>query len=86
MRGGTRLLPLLWVKDEVKQHWISGKFGSCLEQGEDVPIDLKGGAHYYKLADQGIAAAQNDYGDCLKKDEDVSIDLKGAAYYLKVSN
>jgi TPR repeat protein len=47
---------------------------------------LKGAAHYFKLAaDQGNAAAQNNYGVCLKKVEGVSIDLKLAAHYFKLA-
>jgi TPR repeat protein len=39
---------------------------------------LRGAANYYKLAaDQGIAAAQNNYGNCLDKGEGVSKDLSG---------
>jgi TPR repeat protein len=63
-----------------------GRPGYCLQNGEGVSKDLKGGAYYFKLAaDQEDAAAQFNYGYCLQKGEGVSKDLKGGANYLKLA-
>jgi TPR repeat protein len=61
-------------------------YGSCLQNGKDVSIDLTRKAHYLKLAaSQGSADAQSHYEVVLKNDEGVSKDLKLAACDLKLA-
>jgi TPR repeat protein len=58
----------------------------CLQKGEGVSKDFKAAAQYLKLAaDQGNAAAQNNYGKCLSNGEGVGIDFQGAAHYFELA-
>jgi TPR repeat protein len=57
-----------------------------LQDGQGIPIDLEGAAHYFKLsADQGNANGQWRYGECLRDGKGIPIDLEGAAHYFKLS-
>jgi TPR repeat protein len=57
-----------------------------LETGQGVSIDLTEAVKYYKLAaDQGYAAAQNNYGYCLQQGKGISINLTEAVHYFKLA-
>jgi TPR repeat protein len=61
-------------------------FISSLQNVESVSIDLKGAAHYFKLAaDQGDAIGQYNYGHSLQNGENVSKDFKDATYSYKLA-
>jgi TPR repeat protein len=75
----------MWMEGLARPRVFDSLFRSmpkCL----GILIDFKGGVHYDELAaDQGIAAAQNNYGICLENGKDIGIDMKGATHYSKLA-